>query len=958
MRQLSFLKALGLAALIVGAATAVHADGAQTGTLRGIVRDRQGVPVSGATVIVTAPALQGSREKTTTSTGAYAFAALPPGEYQVTCERSGFEILRRSTRVLLGLPTRLDMTVGVAADERWAASVAAADASPVVGQNLTHDEVDSLPMPRTLAGIAELSPGLTDIPLSASQISISGAFAFDNVFVLDGVEINDVPSGSPLDLFVEDAIAETQTLTSGIPAEYGRFSGGVVNAITKSGGDRFSGGVRDRLTNPSWSTRTPYEVFTQARHKDVVDSHIEGTFGGPIAKSRIWFFGAGRFERSISSAPLLETGAFNTETDKNARGELKLTATIDADQSVQAAYTSDRTDDRGRPSLGVSIDPFAVGTRTVPNTSAFASYQAVLGGGLLAEARFSQQQSMFRDAGGTSTKIADSPFLTLNTGREYNAPYFDAGDLEQRRSREISASVQREWTRAGRHEARGGYQWHSSRRTGGNEPSSTNYVFDADYALDPRTELPALDASGHLIPLFVAGETRIEHSLPVRGAVLDVNTQSVYGQDHWAIDEHWSADLGVRYERVSSQTTGGGPGVNAHTLVPRLAAGYDVKADGRYVARVTYGRYAGRFNETLIGASDAIGSVDTIYGTYNGPPGQGRTFAPGFDPALYSIDRGVFPSANVSLAPGLSPPITTETTVSFSSALGRRGHAEATYVRRETRNIIDDFIDVNNGATEVISDGIDFGKFTNIVFANTDLASRDYQALVLQTQFKITSRWSFNSHYTLMLSDEGNEEGVTSRIGDYPGILDDVRHVPDGRLEDFQRHKLRVWSVYEFDLGRAGSLSASGLWRLNSGGVFSLRANNQPITATQLQMLAAAGYSDAPSSQDVFFGARGSQQFPGYALFDASITYGIPLVRSLRPWVKGDVFNLFDNLKLIAWNTTVLQDRSGPKDSAGLATTYNPSPLFGKADSNADFPAALPGVSGGRTFRVAFGIRF
>ncbi|HET6960647.1 MAG TPA: TonB-dependent receptor [Vicinamibacterales bacterium] len=958
MRQLSFLKALGLAALIVSAASAADADGAQTGTLRGIVRDRQGVPVSGATVIVTAPTLQGRRENTTTSTGAYAIASLPPGEYQVTCERSGFKILRRSTRVSLGLTTRLDMTIGAADDERGAASVAAPDASPVVGQNLTHDEVDSLPMPRTLTGITELSPGLTNVPLNASQISISGAFAFDNVFVLDGVEINDVPSGSPLDLFVEDAIAETQTLASGIPAEYGRFSGGVVNAVTKSGGDRFSGGLRDKLTNPSWSTRTPYEVFTQARHKDVVDSHTEGTFGGPIAKSRMWFFGAGRFERSTSSAPLLETGAFNSETDRNARGELKVTATFESNQTVQVGFTSDRTEDRGRPSLGSSIDPFAVGSRTVPNASAFASYQAVIGRSLLAQACFSQQQSMLRDAGGTSTNVVDSPFLTLNTGREYNAPYFDAGDLEHRRSREIAASVQREWTRAGQHEIKGGYQWHSSRRTGGNEPSSTDYVFDADYALDPSTELPALDDSGHLIPLFVPGETRIEHSLPVRGTVLDVNTQSVYGQDHWSVNAHWSADLGVRYEWVSSETTGGGTVVNAHTLVPRLAAAYDVKADGRYVAHVTYGRYAGRFNETLIGASDAIGSVDTIYGTYDGPPGRGRTFAPGFDPALYSIDHGSFPSANVSLSPGLSPPITTETSASFGSVLGRRGYAEATYVRRETRDIIDDFIDVNNGATEVIRDGVDFGKFTNIVFANADVASRDYQALVLQTQIKITNRWSFNGHYTLMLRDEGNEEGATSRIGDYPGILDDVRHVPDGRLEDFQRHKLRVWSVYDFDLGRAGSLSASGLWRLNSGEVFSLRANNQPLTATQRQMLAAAGYPGAPGSQDVFFGARGSQQFPGYALFDASITYGIPLVRSLRPWVKCDVFNLFDNLKLIAWNTTVLQDRSGPKDSAGLATTYNPSPLFGKADSNADFPAALPGVSGGRTFRVAFGIRF
>jgi hypothetical protein len=159
-------------------------------------------------------------------------------------------------------------------------------------------------------------------------------------------------------------------------------------------------------------------------------------------------------------------------------------------------------------------------------------------------------------------------------------------------------------------------------------------------------------------------------------------------------------------------------------------------------------------------------------------------------------------------------------------------------------------------------------------------------------------------------------------------------------------------------MGRAGDLAISGLWRVNSGQVFGLRASNQPLTATQLAELAGAGYPDAPDSQTIYFGERGSQQFPGYDLLDVSVNYNIPIVHALRPWVKCDVFNLFDNVKLIAWNTVVLQDRSGPKDGVGLATSYNPSPLFGQADSNADFPAALPGVTGGRTLRIAFGLRF
>ena len=64
----------------------------------------------------------------------------------------------------------------------------------------------------------------------------------------------------------------------------------------------------------------------------------------------------------------------------------------------------------------------------------------------------------------------------------------------------------------------------------------------------------------------------------------------------------------------------------------------------------------------------------------------------------------------------------------------------------------------------------------------------------------------------------------------------------------------------------------------------------------------------------MFFGERGSETFKGYGLLDTSINYNIPVFRSLRPWVKFDVYNLFNNRKLIAWNTTVRPDPTSPLD--------------------------------------------
>ena len=141
---------------------------------------------------------------------------------------------------------------------------------------------------------------------------INGAFAFDNVFMLNGVDVNDNLFGSPQNLFIEDAIEETQVLTSGISAEYGRFSGGVINAITKSGGNLFSGSYRLNLTNPDWAVETPFEVSNGTGHSSAVNQSHEGTFGGPIVKDRLvvlhgWTSLEPRHDKRVSIRPVCPT---------------------------------------------------------------------------------------------------------------------------------------------------------------------------------------------------------------------------------------------------------------------------------------------------------------------------------------------------------------------------------------------------------------------------------------------------------------------------------------------------------------------------------------------------------------------------------------------------------------------------------------------------------------------------
>ena len=163
----------------------------------------------------------------------------------------------------------------------------------------TPELINQLPTGRTPFNIAELAPGLTDNGPNAGQITIAGAFAYDNVFLINGVDVNDNIFGTNNNLFIEDAIEETQVLTSGISAEYGRFSGGVVNVVTKRGGDIFSGSYRHNLSNASWTDETPFET---RERPDRYSNTLEGTFGGPIVRARAWFFSAGRYENSTEGA--------------------------------------------------------------------------------------------------------------------------------------------------------------------------------------------------------------------------------------------------------------------------------------------------------------------------------------------------------------------------------------------------------------------------------------------------------------------------------------------------------------------------------------------------------------------------------------------------------------------------------------------------------------------------------
>ncbi len=968
------LSATLVAVFTLLSASHAAAQGVQTGSVRGVVHDATGMVVAQAAIHAESPALLGQRVTVSDAAGAYQFQGLAPGRYSLTFDFPGFQTVKSTVQVSVGAIARVDVTLPMATVAE-AVTVTAATPSLLTarggGSTIRTADLERLPTGRTPSLVAELAPGLTNNTPNVNQVTISGAVAYDNVFLLDGVDIGDNLFARPDDLFVEEAIEETQVLTSAVSAEYGRFSGGVVNAVTKRGGDLFSGSVRSNLSNAAWTKETPFESAAGQQRQDKMDRYYEGTFGGPLSKNRAWFFFAGRTQSSETSLALAQTAAAFPQTDDQRRWDLKVTATPMTNQTVQVQYL-DRRQQRFAPSLPITIDPTAGDHTDTPGSLFAANWNGVMANRFFATAQYSRKTNHPR-FGNTSTRLQDSPFLTIGRvspgGLHFGPVYFDRTDPEDRDNNQLTGSVSYFGSKPGwgTHDVKGGVEVFSLVLRGGNSQSSTGYLFNTDYA--STAGRPLTEASGRVIPVWIPGATTVGNTLPTRGAELDIRTTSLYLQDRWTL-ARLTLDLGLRYERATSDATGGAASIGAQSIVPRLAASYALREDGNTVVGGSYAHYSGRYTSSIFGRNTPVANSGRVTSVYNGPAGQGYDFAPAYDLTNYSVVSGSFPTANIFLDENLESPLTREFTLSAAQALGARGAVRAMYVWRHATGLAESFIDdpTAAGKTVVVQNGTTFGTFDNIYYRNSDDAVRNYQATELLGNYQVRSNWTVAAHWTLQLKNEGNYEGESANapgspsvLGDYPEILVETRNFPMGRLDDYQRHKVRAWSTYMVNLGRFGSLDVTPMWRYNSALTYSLAANSVPLSAVQRSR--NPGYARLPGSgangsQTLFFSERGSEEFAGYGLVDLGVTYQVPVWRSLRPWLKLEVLNTLDNNKLITWDTSITADPASALDADGLPTGYLRGARFGQGTSTANYPRPRPGLTGGRTFFGAFGLRF
>lgn len=300
MRRTSVIALLAIV-LLVGTAFAQT----RTGILTGRVSDDQGEFLPGVTVTISSPSLIGGERSTICNErGQYRFIDLAPGIYVMRAELQGFQTSAQADiRVRLGLTTTVNVELALGAMSESVDVVAETPAVDVESNKLAvnYDKslLTKLPSSRSVTTLLGLTPGVVvDVGQDASypELASFGSGSRENYYSVDGTYLTDPGAGSPMIKWNYDIIEEAQVEGSGHEAQYGNSAGAVINVVTKSGGDTFSGLANFYFRNASMRADNMEGTGLEAP-TNAIKREMEGSlnFGGPIVKEKVWFFLSGGY---------------------------------------------------------------------------------------------------------------------------------------------------------------------------------------------------------------------------------------------------------------------------------------------------------------------------------------------------------------------------------------------------------------------------------------------------------------------------------------------------------------------------------------------------------------------------------------------------------------------------------------------------------------------------------------
>jgi hypothetical protein len=921
-----------LIAVALMMAVAVSARAADTGTVSGAVFDQNGEPVADATVKISGDRLPVGRTVQTDANGRYQFEYLLPGEYAIEIDRAGIGSAKRAAIVELGKDTQVDVIIGLTITQELTVAVARPIVdvrSTEVGFNFKSDTLNSLPLERTYRGLFQLIPGVAD---NRSRVGpAAGGSRQDNTYLIDGANITNPGFGYVSTEVNQLDIAEVNLKRAGTSAEFGRTSGTVINAVSRSGSNGFSGIGRINWLSKDLvgADRLPDELLAAGVKPGAFRDPLLTTetgpavgLGGPIMKDHIFFYGSARYSRETKwdrvnkvATPLPD----EIRTGPEFYGKVTATPTMSHQLSVSYRHRPSHVDNAG---IGSDWAPGAA--TTTDNGSRIATAEW---------AHFMTARSSF-----------DVRYLHMSENNE-DVPVTDLGYLPTFNPNDLAAMGQytdpdqanltvggNQYTNIQnyrRHEARGTF---SQFFDVGN--SSHALKAGAGYEFGEETLNRVANGWGMIATLSQSGipALRTRYFTPQAPQLGQGRTSSLFVQDDVTIANRASVNVGILLNRDEfSQNLKGSGGCPSTIALRGGAAVYESRGDTCNFLRFGFGDEI----QPRLGLSYQVrdGRGDKAYANwgryYNmDQKSSGRSLAPNrifqtqtiFDLSGNILSSGPLASTTGKMIdPDIKPIYTDEILVGYATPFADLYGLDVFFMSRTMNNFIEDLPSRMNG-TAPNSGPFVAANLPCVAFAacRSADARRTYRAVTVDVRRRLANSWMSDISYTWSRF-EGNYDldyslaavfNTSSFIQDGPGAyVEDPNRF--GPLFEDRPHVFKVFASY----ASTSRVTMSGYLRVQSGAPWAARGRDWPGAA--LNYLEPAG----------------SHRNPTWANLDVMAAYRLPLSGRASVSFEARLLNVFDNQTRLSTDAQQYLDLRMEPTPPFFAPYLQPNPFFSTGSS-------------------------
>lgn len=912
-------------ALVLFVAFGAYAQNSETGAIVGTVS--QGTtPLPGVTVEVKSANLQGSRSDVTDAGGHFRFSLLPPGSYTMTATLSGFNTVTQKN-IAVGLNKTVTLEVGISptASEQ----ITVTGAPPVVdvtsntqGANITSETMQSLPLGRNFVAAAQVAPGTGG---DATGTTVYGSTGAENSYIIDGLNTTGVETGVQGKRLNIEFVQEVEVMTGGLPAEYGRMTGGTINAITKSGSNEFhgdifgydSGGSLD--ADNSTGTKRPATSTTIGSVDKQYD--VGGNLGGYVMKDRLWFFGS--YDRTSETdlstrinVPLVVPGfslnVGDSQSSKITRDLYagKLSLALTSSQLLNLSVFGDPTKTNGALFALAGPPETFIASRKQGGNDAILRYSGVFGTNWTASASYGnhRETSKFSGPGVNVARVTDLTVVpnTVSGGygflkqQEFKRDVAKADISAFFGSHQFKFGGDQEIVKAINDNIFSGTDSVQKRcRTAVSAtvtcPAANIYYRHRGYA--SRKPANAADVQATVLPDLVA-------------APKDTNT-SLYVQDTWKVLTNFTLNLGVRQETQKVGNRDGGTAINLkHNFAPRLGAIWDVANNGRSKLYANYGR----FYEAIpmdINLRSFGGEIGLQVNNFDPTPGHftpGPVGAVGVGvPALAAGQAYSALGASVTPAdPDLKGQYIDEYLAGYDYELAPSLMVGIKGTYRNLGRVIEDMLVISTGDYFIANPGSGIGVdagFLSEDRAPAKKAKRQYKGVELHAEKRFSNNYQFFASYVWSRL-EGNYDGTfQNSTGQLDPNINSAYDYADfalnneGPLTSDRTHQVKFYGSYTLPSGMAKGLDLGASLHWESG----LPLNGQGYEF--------AGYAN----YEYYLTPRGSLG-RGPSDYEADLHAGFPisLGSGSRLTLVADIFNAFNRQSATSLDNRMDLTSSGP----------------------------------------------